>query len=253
MVDNIYEVECPICNKRLKVITMTHLKIHGYTNKNDFINEYPTAVLVSKKYEESNRLLRKEIFTKLNKSETQRKKASEHCKRLNQDSQRQSNKGKLGWTYERRQEKSKQLKETSRLINTSPEYEEFRKRRNQGLSYGKRHEYIAKDGRVLKLKSFTECRAAKYLETNDFIFEYESIEIPYISLDKKEHHYFPDFYLPEYNLLFEVKPIEFQSDEVVLLKRKAALSLGYQFLFVSESDLSRYKELTEKIIALGTK
>ena len=254
LVDNLCEVECPICHRRFKVITMTHLKVHGYPDKSNFIKDYPNAILVSKEYEESNRKLRSEIITKVNKSESQRNRASEHCKKLNQDSQRQSDKGRQGWTEERRQEKSIQIQEVTNKVNAAPEYREFRARRNAGLSYGKRHEYKTKDGRILSLKSFTECRTAKFLELNNFKFEYESIEVPYVApWDSRVHKYFPDFYLPDYNLLIEVKPWNVQQDKVVLAKRDAAISLGYKFLFVSDGNLSRYKDLISTITALGAK
>lgn len=254
LVDNLHEVECPVCNRKFKLINLSHLKVHGYASRDDFMEDYPNAVLVSKEYEEFNHKLRSEIITKVNKSESQRSKASEHCKKLNQDSQRQSDKGRLGWTDERKQERSAQLREVTYRINSAPEYKEFRSRRSAGLSYGKRHEYVTKDGRVLKLKSFTECRAAKFLELNNFKFEYESIEVPYVApWDNKIHNYLPDFYLPEHNLLLEVKPSSAQDDEVVLTKREAALGLGYKFLFVSDGDLSRYKDLISTITALGTK
>lgn len=131
--DGLYSVKCPICGKELKLITMTHLKTHNYSCKEDFLKEYPNAQLVSKDYEERNRILRRRVFTELNKSPEQRVKASLHAKKLNQDYYHQSTAGKAGWTPERRKEKSDLLKSIAWDLNNLPEYEDYRKRRQKGL------------------------------------------------------------------------------------------------------------------------
>lgn len=61
--DGISSVPCPICGREFSVITMTHLKTHGYVSKEDFFKDYSNACLVSKEYEERNRELRRRIIT----------------------------------------------------------------------------------------------------------------------------------------------------------------------------------------------
>lgn len=250
--DGISQVECPICHRNFKVITMTHLKGHGYKNKEDFLNDYPGTQLVSKEYEESNRELRRDVLTKVNKSPEQRAKASAHAKELNKDSERQSAKGLKGWTDERRQQKSDLIRSINYRINNDPEYADYRERRLKGFSYGKKIPYNTQDGRHLVLRSFLECRVCKFLELNNFNFEYETIAIPY-KADGKTYRYYPDFYLKDYNLLIEVKPEEAQDDIYVVMKKEASENEGYNFLFVSDSDLVHYNKLINKITALGAK
>lgn len=250
--DGISSVACPICNREFRVITMTHLKTHGYINKDDFYKDYPDAQLVSKEYEEANKELRSKILTDLNKSAEQRAKASKHAKELNKDTYRQSIKGKQGWTPERRKDQSNLMKKIADEVNNSPEYSEYRDRRFHGLSYGKRIPYMTKDGRSLTLRSFLECRVCKFLELNNYQFSYEDIIIPY-EADGKMHRYYPDFYLKDYNLLIEVKPEEAQKDVYVQLKKDAAIAHGYNFIFVSNKDLTNYPNLIKEINALGTK
>lgn len=250
--DGISSVACPICGREFKVITMTHLKTHGYSNKEDFFKDYPNAQLVSKEYEESNREIRSQILTKINKSPEQRAKSSARAKEMNRDSYRQSMKGKQGWTDERRKQKSDQIKQVSQMVNTSPKYAEYRERRLKGLSYGKKIPYETQDGRSLVLRSFLECRVCKFLELNNYDFEYESVEIDYKREDKV-HKYFPDFYLPKYNLVIEVKPQDRQDDSVVQLKKDAAEREGYNFMFISNGDLKDYNNLVKQINALGAK
>ena len=252
--DGIHFVRCPLCHKELKVITMTHLKTHGYTSKEDFLNDYPGTQLMSKEYEDSNREIRSRVLTNLNRSAEQRLKSSNHAKELNKDSERQSYKGKLGWTPERRKEKSDQIKQMIYDTNNLPEYQEYRERRLKGFSYGKRIPYICEDGSQIVLRSFLECKTAKFLELNHIQFEYEKIEIKYLNTsDNTQRSYYPDFYLPKHNLLLEVKPLDYQEDQTVQDKKCAAEDAGYKFLFVSNDNLIHYKSLLSKINALGAK
>lgn len=237
-------VVCPLCQRKFKIISTTHLRTHGYSSVEEFRQDYPDVQLVSKSYSK----VRSQILGKVNQSDAMRSKASRHAKELNKDSQRQSEKGSKGWTDERRQTKRDQLKTVIDVTNNSPEYADYRRRRTQGFSYGKRHDYVTRDGKTLKLKSFLECTAAKFLEVNDFEFEYETVEISYENpWDGRIHNYFPDFYLPDYNLLLEVKPSDKVNDDTVVAKKEAAEKEGYNFLFVTSHDLKTYKTLISKI------
>lgn len=240
-------VVCPICSKSYKLLSTPHLKTHGYNSKEEFLKDYPSTMMVSQEYSKR----RSQILGKVNQSDIMRSKASANAKKLNQDSYRQSLKGSKGWTPERRMSKSLQMKQVLQTINESPEYRDFRARRLAGFSYGKVHKYTTQSGHVLRLKSFTECSTAKFLEYNNYEFEYESLEIEYTHpIDQRIHKYYPDFYLPNYNLILEVKAEDKLQDAVVLAKMLAAKSCGYNFMFITSSDLKRYKLLIDKINAL---
>ena len=245
--DNYFYVECPICSKKLKVITKTHFRLHGYNTKEELLKDYPNTILVSEKYRVSNAEIRKEVFTKLNKSQEQRLKASSHCKKLNQDSERQKAKSRKAWSDEKQRiAKRDEMLALLDKINNSPDYEDFRKRRLKGFSYGKKIPYLTEKGNLLQLRSFLECKVCKFLELNNFDFNYESIEIEYL-FENKSHKYYPDFYLKDYNLILEVKPLPKQSDGMVLAKRQASIDKGYNFMFVSENDLKDYENLIYSI------
>lgn len=221
---------CPICGKEYKYLNNFHLKTHGYLSEKDFHKDYPDFPL--KTSEVSHHI-------------------SAHMQSLNSDSELQSSKGKQGWTEERRKLKSKEMYKVLELINSSEDFEEFRLQRLKGWSYGKRHTYTTLDNRVLTLRSFLECRVAKFLELNSYQFEYETVEVEYINpTDSKSHKYYPDFYLPQYNLIIEVKPSDRIDESVVISKRQATENCGYNYMFVTEKDLTEYRTLVTKINAL---
>ena len=234
-------VICPICNKSFKQITMTHLKVHNYTNKEDFINEYPNTQLVSKSYYEFNHKLRHDILVKRNKSENQRRIASEHCKRLNQDSDRQRAKQKK--MFSNPANRVKQIESTRKMLKErflDPNYI------LNHITYGKRIPYKINDNFTLTLRSFMECRFTKFLLLNNIDFEYEKLSFSY-EYEGKIHQYIPDFYLPKYNLIIEVKPLKRQTDSLVILKKNSVPST-YNYMFVSSEDLDNYNDLLNKII-----
>jgi len=241
--DGISSVECPICHRDLRLITMTHLKSHGYTSKEDFLRDYPGTQLVSKEYEDRANEIRRNTLTNLNKSPEQRAKASERAKTRNSDSefQREMNHRRV-WTDDSKEKLSVSLKKA---------YSDGRHKLPEP-NYGKRIPYTTQDGRELILRSFLECRVCKFLELNNLGFEYESFSIPY-EWNGSVHQYIPDFYLRDENLIVEVKPSDRQDSENALAKMKASKEQGYNFIFVSDSDLKDYETLLNKIIALRAK
>jgi hypothetical protein len=60
--------------------------------------------------------------------------------------------------------------------------------------------YIKSNGQKIWLRSFYEVRVAKMLDYLQIIWEYEPR-----SFDLGGHYYHPDFYLPDYNIWWEVK------------------------------------------------
>ena len=73
-----------------------------------------------------------------------------------------------------------------------------------------------------------------------------SLSIKYTGLDQKEHTYYPDFYIPEDNLVIEVKPEYKLKDELVILKIKIAseylLSKGIKYAVLTEKEIFKNKE-----------
>lgn len=77
-----------------------------------------------------------------------------------------------------------------------------------------------------------EVRIAKLLDENKIEFQYEKLVIPY--KDKKNilRTHITDFYLPEYNLIIEEKAEKRYIGVNEKLKQKAALDLGYEYIFI---------------------
>jgi predicted nuclease of restriction endonuclease-like RecB superfamily len=97
----------------------------------------------------------------------------------------------------------------------------------------------------------------KYKETNltyqgtyelDFINEYyNKINIengPTIRYNDNKV-YFPDFYLPEYNLIVEIKSEYYYNQYLSknLEKQKACLKQGYNFIFIVNKDYTEFNKL----------
>ena len=93
----------------------------------------------------------------------------------------------------------------------------------------------------IKYRSKWEIECAKHLDTYNIKYVYERLAIPY-EYNSETHMYFPDFYLPEYNMLLEVKPKE-KISEVSEIKRVATEKLGYKFRYVVREDLDNFRDL----------
>ena len=86
-------VICPICGNKYKMLNHSHLEKHGLTTA-EFLEQYPTSSIYSETLDLKMSEIRHNAMTNYNKSEANKIKASEHCKKLNQDKERQRNKQK---------------------------------------------------------------------------------------------------------------------------------------------------------------
>lgn len=96
---------------------------------------------------------------------------------------------------------------------------------------GTRVKYVSKSKTLYVFRSLWELTLALILDQQDILWEYESLSIPY-----ENSIYIPDFYLPNYNLVLEVKPTKFL-DDICKLKRGATEDLGYYFSYMTEKEL----------------
>lgn len=90
-----------------------------------------------------------------------------------------------------------------------------------------RKSYKLFNGESVVLRSGWEFALYQKLLENKITFQYESLRIPY-EIQNEKHTYIPDFYLPEQNLIIEVKPKHQWEDEIVQAKLQASKSQGYQ-------------------------
>lgn len=83
-------------------------------------------------------------------------------------------------------------------------------------------EYVKKDGTSVMLDSSWEEALAKRLDDLEVDWNRPEEPIPYIASDGKIHNYFPDFYLPEYDLYLDPKnpaAMVAQKDKLECLKK----------------------------------
>lgn len=94
----------------------------------------------------------------------------------------------------------------------------------------------------IRMRSSWEVKLAEILDSHNIRFEYETLQVDY-ELDGKSHRYYPDFYLPECNVLLEVKPQYKLNNPDVIAKRESSIKLGYRYKFVTEKELFNQDEL----------
>ena len=110
---------------------------------------------------------------------------------------------------------------------------------NQQLSYYRRKLYVFPSGKTVNVRGYEpkvidELLRSGLAET-DLVCEVGEIpKINYVDVDGKTRRYYPDIYLPRFNLLLEVKSMyTFLFDkENNLRKRQASIEAGYCFRFV---------------------
>lgn len=91
----------------------------------------------------------------------------------------------------------------------------------------------------IPLRSSWEVQFAEWLDSENIKYEYEKVKVNYFDpYYQRNRVYYPDFYLPEYNLCVEVKPKVYLDDETVLAKRDACINAGYKFIFITQDELS---------------
>jgi len=99
----------------------------------------------------------------------------------------------------------------------------------------KRYKLILED-KTYYMRSTWEIEFAKFLYNNKIEFKYEHMGINYY-YNNKNRIYYPDFYIVNTNILFEVKPKDLIPKTRNVLKRQACLDLGYDFRYITENEL----------------
>ena len=108
--------------------------------------------------------------------------------------------------------------------------------------------YIDCNGNEVRLRSTYELELYNYLITHNINFTYEEIWIQYEDETGKLRDYIPDFYIPEYNLIIEVKPLQFTQSKSVVAQADAAKASNYNFVFVTETELQDLSSFFHNVI-----
>lgn len=222
--DEMY-VTCPICGHKAK---MLHHHIRGSAHNmsvEEFREKYPDSPLSSKYYID---------------------RCSDGAKAMiNKYGQTKLTEGKLNSELFHNQ-KSAQMRELAYANHANPDIRE----KIEGFKKGKFHlgslkEYELSNGQKVYLRSGFELRMYEYLLKSGLDFSYESLSIPY-EIDGKTKTYHPDFFIPKFNLVIEVKPETYQKWPIFKAKLDGIKKTKYNFIVISEDEI--YEE--EKVMNL---
>lgn len=123
---------------------------------------------------------------------------------------------------------------TMRILNTQPPY--------------RKYEHESVNGKIY-FKSSWELKLAEALESVNVNYSYEPFGINYFDTSSQKNRlYFPDFYLPKYNLVIEVKPSCYLSDNTVRDKQLGCSSKGYKFAFCTENELENVDQFVSNVL-----
>ena len=123
---------------------------------------------------------------------------------------------------------------TQRILNIQPPYRQYKHESEKGTIY---------------FKSSWELKLAESLESANVSYRYEPFGIPYFdTFSQKNRLYFPDFYLPDHNLIIEVKPSCYLKDNTVKDKQAGCLLKGYKFVFCTEDSLEDINSFVSDVL-----
>lgn len=211
---------CPICGKSdIKMLT-THVSMAHKIKKKEFLEMYPGIKL------NTDDMIAQRVNTMCKLWETEGFSDKVHealCKEAR--------------SVEGRKKRSDRMAKLSKEFWSDEDY--CNKHRELGYQFylktrDKQKRIIEYHG--LYLRSSYEVDFVKFCEKNNIRFLYESRVYNYV-LDGKVSRYFPDFFLPDYNLIVEIKP-EFRTHlPINIAKFNAVVDSGDNIVYVTENEL----------------
>lgn len=217
-------VVCPYCNRKMKALSCHILNIHKKSKKEVYY-EHPGTLYLAPS-----------VNKKLTEGKNKWLENPENYKKVQETSRTQM---------------TKQWESNELFINNSIEASksrivEFNKdsefRKKSGYHMHKKVPYIH-DEQEIFFRSNWELKVAQYLDSRNIKWTYES-EI--IDLNNG-CNYYPDFYLPDFNLILEVHPKRLINDWM-RLKQKASIDAGYNFIFITENELYNLNDINFNVI-----
>lgn len=246
-------ISCPICGQHVRSLSH-HCRKHNMTS-DEFRNNYPNTKMAC----DSTTRLRREVqygnFGKLSKDvqDRRRKQQADEMRKSNVKMRKRPE--FLEW--EKFHGKEIQKIRIDKYHN-DPEYREIYKfqqkagaLKRKGIPNPKVKELWKNSDYVTKMmnrhpryrfdsssgfRSSYEVELARTLDDHNVMYEYEN-KVYHYTLDGKLHNYLPDFYLPDYNLYLEVKPIRLLNQSINFAKRKAMIHYGFNFSFICEYEI----------------
>ena len=109
--------------------------------------------------------------------------------------------------------------------------------------------YILPSGTIIKLQGY-EPLFLDYIFQNNLLDEQEIVyhppRIEYIINDNDKHYYFPDFFIPKYNLIIEIKSswiLKKQGIDIVARKKDATIKNNFKYLLILDNNFDEYKNI----------
>lgn len=131
-------------------------------------------------------------------------------------------------------------KRLQHLINKFDSYEDYLNDISSRLCGNHAQRIYSEDsfGPVMYRSSY-EYKLSRILNELNVEYKYEPKWFKYFDpVQNKFRRYCPDFFIASKNLILEVKPMRFVEDPVVLAKKSAIENEGYNFKFITESELN---------------
>lgn len=267
MEDNIEFVTCKICGAKRRILTQ-HLSKKHNLSKYEYESKYNSPIVCKERQLiqlERNKELNEKLSTdpyyidlmkevrhkngslpqviKVVNEGRERYQNSEEGKKRNSeiminnhkfnDMQNKATVGKLNSEKFHKQE-SEQM---SNLLHDKWSDEEWKSNHLSKIFDGSKKVYEDINNNEVEFRSSWELSLHNYLVSHNINYEYESIKIKYKSTDSKIHNYYSDFYIPDLNLILEVKPNMYTSNKINQIKKQVAIDSGYNFKFITENEL----------------
>ncbi len=210
-------MKCQYCNKEFKdLISLKPHEIRCFLNPNK---------IETKRNQETKDKISKSM--KINHSNTGRIWKEETLKKLKISTTKFN---EIYWTDEKRKEQSERM---SKIAKEKPNSYSI----NNVSGRAKIYEYNG-----FKLKGTWELDVAKFLDKENIKWTNKTNPFPYF-WNEKWHLYFPDFYLPDFNMYIEVKGYERERDlekwksvkKLIILKEKEI-----EMLRENKSNIKQY-------------
>lgn len=140
------------------------------------------------------------------------------------------------------------MRDKTELLKERNKSESFQRKCLSGS--GRKKDYTLPSGKIIKLRGY-EPNFLTYIFSNNLLEENEIIYSPpriQYSYNNKEHHYYPDFFIPKFNLIIETKSswiLKKQGREKNIEKEKATISKGYNFLLIIDNNFQDIKKILE--------
>ena len=206
-------IRCPYCGKEFKALAQHLIHTHKKTRE-EVSREFPGT-----------RYLAKSINSRMSAGADNWKSIPANLEKLKAKSSVQMSKQ---WV-ENKLFKANSIQNSTKRIRALNRDNNFRKK--MGYHLPSEFDYISK-GENFRFRSTWERDIAVFLDKHEIDWEYESVIVDL----NKDHTYYPDFYLPKYNLIIEAHP-KHLIDEMMLLKQKRTIEQGYKFMFITESEI----------------